>query len=121
MWVSLVALIANPERLDGKVVYVTGYLRLEEEGDAIYLSETDYLHGHTKNSVWVERTKQMETDIEKLDGTYVGIVGVFSAKDLGHGAAHSGAIIRIRNCAFRSDPKYPLVRKLEDERKKVPK
>lgn len=119
--VSLVALLAAPEKFDGKLVYVTGYLRLDEEGDTLYLSETDYLHALLRNGVWVERTKEMERDIENLDSKYVSIAGYFSAKDRGHMSRSSGGIVRIRSCTFWSDPKYPIVRKLQDERKKVPK
>ena len=35
--VSLIRLIANPEKYHGKKIQVTGYINLEFEGDAIYL------------------------------------------------------------------------------------
>jgi hypothetical protein len=35
--VSLIQLIANPEKYDGKQVAVVGFLRLEFEGNALYL------------------------------------------------------------------------------------
>lgn len=117
--VSLVALLASPEKYAGKLVYVTGYLRLEEEEDALYLGENDYLHGILRNGLWVERTKQMEKEIERLDSNYVAIVGFFSAKDRGHMSGSSGGIVRVQRCTFWSDPKYPVVRRIEEERRKL--
>jgi hypothetical protein len=40
--VSLIQLIANPESYDGKKVRIIGFLRLEFEGDALYLHQVDF-------------------------------------------------------------------------------
>jgi hypothetical protein len=50
---SLIELIANPTKFDGKRVRIIGFLRLEFEGNAIYLSKSDFEHGVTKNGLWV--------------------------------------------------------------------
>jgi hypothetical protein len=102
--VSLIELIANPDKFDGKPVLVTGFLRLEFEGDVLYLSEGDYLHQIPKNGVWVERSKEMIRDLEKLDSNYVVIAGVFNARRKGHQSAASGSIEQIRTCMFWSKP-----------------
>jgi hypothetical protein len=46
--VSLVRLMATPEKYDGKAVQVVGFLRLEFEGNGLYLHQEDYEHGITK-------------------------------------------------------------------------
>jgi hypothetical protein len=119
--VSLISLIANPEKFDGKEVMVIGYLRLEDEGDIIYVGEQDYLHSITKNGIWIERNNAMTTDIEKLDSNYVVIVGVFSLNVRGHQSSASGGIVRVTRCVQWSKPSYPITLKLRDERKKRPR
>ena len=52
--VSLVKLIANPEKYNGKRIQVIGYLHLEFEGNAIYLHEEDFKRRISANSFWVE-------------------------------------------------------------------
>jgi len=39
-----VPLIANPKDYHGKIVRVIGFVRLEFEGNAIYLHQGDYKH-----------------------------------------------------------------------------
>jgi hypothetical protein len=51
--VSLIQLIANPERYNGKPVRLIGFLRLEFEGDALYLHREDYERG-LPNGIWVD-------------------------------------------------------------------
>jgi hypothetical protein len=65
--VSMVQLLAAPEKFHGKLVGVFGFLRLEFEGDALYLHREDDTQGVTRNVVWVDRTEAMEREQEKLN------------------------------------------------------
>lgn len=60
--VSLIQLIAQPEKFEGKRVRFIGFLRIEFEGNAIYLHREDFDHGIEKNALWVavpdDMTKQ---------------------------------------------------------------
>ena len=56
--VSLIQLIANPEKYDGKQVQVVGFLRLEFEGNALYLHEDDYTNNLYGNAVGIGVTKE---------------------------------------------------------------
>src|SRR6185295_1411546 len=40
--ISIVRLLGAPEQYDGKKVQITGFMNLEFEGNAIYLSKADY-------------------------------------------------------------------------------
>lgn len=51
--VSLIQLIAQPEKFEGKRVRFIGFLRIEFEGNAIYLHREDFDHGITKNGLWL--------------------------------------------------------------------
>jgi hypothetical protein len=39
---------------DGKLVRVIGFLRLEFEGNVLYLHREDYIHSILGNGVWVD-------------------------------------------------------------------
>ncbi|HYJ07200.1 MAG TPA: hypothetical protein VEX43_18875 [Chthoniobacterales bacterium] len=90
--VSMVQLIATPEKFDGKLVGVLGFLNLEFEGDALYLHREDLLQRLHKNAVWVDRTEAIERDTKKLNKHYVLIEGTFDARDHGHMGLFAGAI-----------------------------
>ena len=87
----MVQLIATPEKFDGKVVLVTGFLRLEFEGNCLYLHKEDYEHAITKNAVWVVRNPVINAKREALNMHYVVVVGTFNATNKGHMELNSGS------------------------------
>jgi len=93
--VSMVQLIASPEKFDGKVVQVIGFLRLEFEGDVLYLHADDYKNRINKNGLWVSRNKTMTDSADQLNMHYVVLVGTFRAGNKGHMSLNSGAITDI--------------------------
>jgi len=101
--VSLIQLIANPEKYDGKFVRVIGYLRLEFEGNALYLHREDDEAALIKNAIWVDATPDMEKNREKFDRKYVLLEGRFDAKHHGHMDLFSGELRAIS----RADVWYP--------------
>lgn len=123
--VSMVQLIATPEKFDGKFVRVFGFLWLEFEADSLYLHREDLVQGLTRNGVWVHRTEAIERDGKKLNRHYVLIEGVFDAQDHGHMGLWGGAIKNITR--IETWPPKPLHFKdltrrsplLPDERKLV--
>ncbi len=95
--VSIIKLISNPEKFDGKYVRLIGFVRVAFEGDAIYLHEDDYKYGLTKNGLWLNLIKDTyEKQSRKFDRKYVLVEGTFSAKDRGHMGLYSGAIENIK-------------------------
>jgi hypothetical protein len=94
--VSLIQLIANSDKYDGKLVRVIGYLRLEFEGNALYLHQEDYEHSLIKNGIWVNTTPEIMKNQAKLNNTYVLLEGTFDAKRFGHMGLFSGEIRDIR-------------------------
>ena len=92
--VSIVQLIARPEKYDRKVVRVMGFLRLEFEGDAIYLHEDDYRHAILKNGLTIVRNAKMEELADRLDLHYVILEGTFDVRS-GNMGLNSGTITNI--------------------------
>ncbi len=95
--VSLIRLIANPEKYDGKKLRVIGYLHLEFEGNGLFLHKEDYDIGISKNSIWVDvDIKHPETSsLNKFSNHYVIIEGTFDGHDNGHMGSCSGSIKKI--------------------------
>ena len=93
--VSLVKLIANPNDYNGKVVRVIGFVRLEFEGNAIYLHQDDYKHGISKNGLWIDVTDDIRKKRTDFDQKYVLLEGTFNAKETGHMGLWSGSIQKI--------------------------
>jgi len=102
--VSLIQLIAQPEKFEGKRVRFIGFLRVEFEGNAIYLHREDFDHGIGKNGLWVaipdDMTKQQRDEVNMH---YVICVGVFAARWQGHMGMFSGEIRSVRRLQFWSD------------------
>lgn len=91
--ISLVKLITNPEKYDGKIIQIVGYLNLEFEGDAIYLHKEDYDHSITRNAFSVRFSKEIQLrNLKKYNKAYVIIVGKFDMKNLGHMSLFGGTI-----------------------------
>lgn len=92
--VSMIQLISNPDKYDGQYVRVMGFLRLEFEGNGLYLHREDYEKSLYKNGVWVYVA---ETEANrKLNMKYVLIEGTFDSKDKGHMGLWGGAIKDIK-------------------------
>ena len=83
--VSILLLIASPERYEGKPVMVFGFYHQTvhpfHSASVLYLHREDYEHELTLNSLWIERPEGTE-----LNDGYAVVTGIFSTKvngDLG--------------------------------------
>lgn len=94
--VSLIQLISNPDRYDGKVVRLEGFLRLEFEGNALYLHQEDDDRMLTKNAIWVDANAGMMQRRNDLNQKYVLLEGTFDAKDHGHMGLFSGSLHKVK-------------------------
>jgi hypothetical protein len=102
--------IANPEKYDGKTISVVGFLRLEFEGNEIYLHQEDYTHAIYKNGLWVELTQELKNKAEELNMHYVLLSGTFDSGHKGNRSLASGSITNITQAKA-----WPLV-KFKDKR-----
>ena len=99
--VSLVQLLATPERFHGKRVQVIGFLRLEFEGDALYLHQEDYRRGISKNAIWVDLPDAIRRNSKKLTDRYVIAGGTFDSSAHGHMGMFSGTLKIVRLDVWR--------------------
>jgi hypothetical protein len=94
--VTIVQLIATPEKFDGKLIRVIGFLRLEFEGDVLYLHREDYENAILGDGIWVDATAEMNKQSATLNMHYVLLEGIFSSREHGHMGMWSGTIKQIR-------------------------
>jgi hypothetical protein len=94
--VTLIQLIATPEKFDGKLIRVIGFLRLEFEGNVLYLHRKDYENALLGNGIWVDVTPAMMKRTATLNTSYVLLEGVFSSGDQGHIGMWSSALKQAR-------------------------
>lgn len=102
--VSIVQLLANPSAFDGKLIRVTGFLRLEFEHTVIYLYKEDSDHGLNSNGIWVELGDGAKRPKPLTDMRYVVLEGVFRKNYPGYMGTSGGSITSIR----RVEP-WPIV------------
>ena len=91
--ISMVELLANPEKYNGKLVSVTGFVSFEFEGTAIYLHKEDYEQMLMSNSYWLSLD---ESKIPKYNLKYANVIGRFIYEKSGHLGLWSGRIIEIK-------------------------
>ncbi len=93
--ISMVSLVADPQRYDGQFVRVIAFLHLEFEGNVLYPHKEDYEHTIIPNGVWVSLTDQQKINAKKLSNSYVIVEGMFSSKEKGHMGMWSGSLQEI--------------------------
>ncbi len=92
--ISMVQLLADPQKFHGRRVQVIGFAHFEFEGNAIYLSKEDYDYGITKNGLWLSTSKD-NGDPRELNNSYLVVEGTINAEMKGHMGLWSGAIENI--------------------------
>ena len=81
--VSMIELIATPERFDGHKVQVVGFLRLSPEDSLLYFSEDDYLFTNSANSVYLD-LDDIAGQEYSLDAKWMFVEGTFENSPSGH-------------------------------------
>jgi hypothetical protein len=123
--VSLVQLIATPERFDGKLVGLVGFCHLEFEGDAIYLHREDFDALLTRNAVAIDLPSSVPPEFQGLSGKYVIVEGRFRAPGPGivtHWCGRLEAVQRLERSPSRTELERVRTKDHESarERKRIP-
>ena len=85
--VSMVQLIATPERFHGKRVRFTGFVHFQFEGNGISPHKEDFDHGIVDDAVWIDAPSG-----SKLNDAYVLVEGTLRADARGHMVLFSGTL-----------------------------
>ncbi len=92
---SLLQLIANPEKFDGKTVVVEGVTNIDFEGNAIYLSKEHWKHSISSFGVWLDLDPKLAKDRKWANGLYCVIKATFRAGDRGHMGLFMGSLTEV--------------------------
>lgn len=118
MRVSMIQLIANPEKYHGKKVEVKGVAQIDFEDTWVYLCEDSWYH-YSNEAIWLwigaeivdnelwwhindELISQKEA-IKKYRGKYVDILGVFDMDSKGHFDSSLCGAITVHRIVDRSE------------------
>ena len=86
----MIELIANPEKFDGKRVFVSGFVHFEFEGNGLYLHEEDFVDALWSNGIGLSVTPAQEKQYAVCDAKYCDIIGTFHAVQAGYFSLWSG-------------------------------
>jgi hypothetical protein len=112
--VSLIQLIASPQKFDGNLISVHGYLvRVGEKHDTsatfLYLHKED-ADNKLDNSILVGSSEHARNDLRELDRKYVTLTGTFRAVPAANDS-YIAEITQVQSCTLWSDPDRPIGRK----------
>jgi hypothetical protein len=89
--VSIIQLLATPERYEGRLVQVRGVAHFEFEESALYLHREDADCMNSSNGVWLDSSLY-----DHLSDEFVVVQGWFTSRSHGHLGAWPGEIQNIR-------------------------
>ena len=92
--VSIIALIASPEKYEGKLVRVIGFVHLRFEANAVYFHDEDFQRAIAKNALWLDIPNGTPDPVFST-GQYAIVEGVFTARKQGHMNDYSGELSNV--------------------------
>ena len=97
--VSLIELIASPDKFHGRWIAVGGFLALGHEHFALYLTRDHREYLSLRDAVWLDFDEGFirKDEWPKFDNKYVYIIGVFDKGRHGHLGGFAGTVRDVRN------------------------
>ncbi|MFT3756844.1 MAG: hypothetical protein QM769_13060 [Pseudoxanthomonas sp.] len=95
--VSLIQLISNPDRYEGKLVHIDGFVHINFEDNAIWLHKDDFDNSINSNSLWINVNRCVGWDGKPMSG-YASVLGRFSSQHRGHMGLWPGVINQVGEC-----------------------
>jgi len=93
--VSMIQLIANPEKYDNELIRVIGFTLVTDRTSQIYLSHVDYEHNIPLNAIGLSLDKIKKNKYFKNQKKYSIIEGTFNAKRQKSNLVNIGTIEKI--------------------------
>ncbi len=93
--IGMIALLAAPQKYDGKVIRTWGFLNLRYESDGLWLHREDLRASLLKDSFALELTDEQQEQFKGLNHTYVMVQGTLHSKGPDGSGLESGTISRV--------------------------
>ena len=105
---SLIRILVHPEYYHGKKVCIVGFLRVQREGNAIYLSKDEDQHMMSCNAFWVSfdhnAMKMSYKDVaNQFNEKYVYLAGTYDKRDRGYRCGYQGTIKDVTRIQIKLD------------------
>jgi len=97
--VSIVQLIATPEKYEDKLITIRGFVHLEFESNAIYLHKEDYEQSLYSNGLWLNARECKRIGGQAFDTGYAWVTARFTAKRHGHMGLWPGELQDVQDCS----------------------
>lgn len=85
-----------------QTVRVAGYLELQPNSDALFLSAHDEKEGRVERALWIELRGKLWKEAKKLTRNYVVLEGAFDGKRSGPTGTYAGTLSDIRKATILS-------------------
>ena len=99
--ISIITLIATPEKYHDIHAKVRGYLWVDEEGAALYVAKEDAEYEAHLSAIWIGRFGEINTfteeELRALHGQYVEVTGTIDTESHGPGETYNCEIKEIEN------------------------
>lgn len=109
--VSLIELLIQPEKFDGRTIAVVGFLETSFDGSLLYLHREDSENWILENAIWVHRNELMDKNQGSLNRKYVKVIGKFKVGYKEQLGDPPNGFSEIRDIKLWSDPSSPVGRK----------
>ena len=96
--VTLLKVLANPDRYDDTTLKVIGYLNLSFESNGLYLHKEDFDYAIYGNALRIDASAEIYEQLKKFNNQYVVIEGHF--RDRGT-TLFAGQLTNIESCELR--------------------
>ena len=97
---TLLTVLANPDRYNGRIMTVEGVLSLDGDCAALYLSKEHAEHHVKKNAIYLnlEFTDEEYEELLVSNGEYVNVKGLLDLNEYGPDRNFSGMMKSIEKC-----------------------
>lgn len=90
--IAMQELLAHPGNFEGQRVRVVGFLRLEFERNALYLTRDDFDNAVTGHALLLDLSNAQLRAASRLNHGHVVVDGVLRVTDIGHGGKWTAAL-----------------------------
>jgi hypothetical protein len=102
--VSMIRLVAVPEKYNHKKIRTLGYVSLGFEADSVFPHQDDVKQNLVLNGVWLDLADSIKFDPDKVDGKYCIIEATVLSDKHGHFGMYSATLTSIERIEVWSAP-----------------
>lgn len=115
--VSLIQLIGDPSKYDGKMLKVEGVVNVGFENNGLYISKEHWKNHLCSFAIWIDLNAEFAKSRKWMNGRYVSLEGTFHAKERGHMGLYMGTLSEITGFTLREAMSPDEISRLQEQDK----